>query len=303
MQIDRRHFLQISTASLLFANGMEAAGLARAAVSETGGKVRAEGKNYTWEWSQNDDQWRLLDRKGRVITSGPLQPAVLVQPGDTKDRRCVSGKLATKFLDGNQLAVVYENVNGSAKLSVTLRFDEDMFWVKPVVYESPSADDVVSLHYFAQGSGTEAAPRLESSYLIFPGISTSSAISPIVPPGMGLNLTSWLATAALQDRASGSSGGSRRISSAACTGIQARTISKARCANCFRTPTVAAWQIYRRETCSLKPEAAGTVPSWSCTASFGATHAAPDASNSAPLCAGPPAPTIARLFAIITSDS
>jgi hypothetical protein len=192
MKIDRRHFMQASTASLLFAGRMEAVPPAKAAVSETAGMVRAVGKTYAWEWSPQTDRWRLVDKRGRVVTSGPLQPAVLVQAVGAKDRRCLSGTLAAHQARGNQLTVVYKHVNGSAGLTLTLLFDEDGFWMKPVVYDSPSPDDVVSLHYFTEGNGAEAIPGLDNNYLVLPGISESSAISPIVPPMMGLNLTSWL---------------------------------------------------------------------------------------------------------------
>ena len=33
-------------------------------------------------------------------------------------------------------------------VSVTWRFDEHGIWVDPIIYETPTAEDVVSLHYF-----------------------------------------------------------------------------------------------------------------------------------------------------------
>ncbi len=63
MKIDRRRFIRASAASLLFASRMEAVPPAKAAVSETAGIVRAEGKAYVWEWSPQTDRWRLVNTR------------------------------------------------------------------------------------------------------------------------------------------------------------------------------------------------------------------------------------------------
>ena len=86
----------------------------------------------------------------------------------------------------------YESVNGAAHLSVTWRFDEHGIWLEPVVYEATSAEDVVSLHYFAETKNTAAVPSLQASFFIVPGISESPSISPIVRRDVHLNETVWL---------------------------------------------------------------------------------------------------------------
>ncbi len=77
-------------------------------------------------------------------------------------------------------------------MSVTWQFEDEALWLEPVVYKSSDAENVVALHYFAQGSGEDARPTLDNFYLILPGISESPGVSPIVTSDLGLNLTSWL---------------------------------------------------------------------------------------------------------------
>ena len=79
---NRREFLQASAASayLFRTLKLDATPLAPAKVIDKGQVVRAEGRNYAWEWQPVTDRFRLLDRWGMVIAKGRLQPAVLVQP-------------------------------------------------------------------------------------------------------------------------------------------------------------------------------------------------------------------------------
>src|ERR1017187_2834984 len=93
-RLNRREFIQASTASLLMnsvTGSVSSGNLAE--VKETAKGVQVKGKNYTWEWLQTDDQFRLLDRQGLLMTSGILQPAVIVQPGtDRRGRESTAGK-------------------------------------------------------------------------------------------------------------------------------------------------------------------------------------------------------------------
>ena len=72
------------------------------------------------------------------------------------------------------------------------RFDEHGPWVEPVIYQTTAAEDVVSLHYFAEADGDHVKPSLEVNNLVLPGISESPAISPLANQAMGWDLTSWL---------------------------------------------------------------------------------------------------------------
>jgi len=190
--LNRREFIQTTTASLLLTGVSQSLGRA-ATVNQTAGTVQVNEKNYAWEWSAADDRFRLLDGKGRVMTSGLLQPAVIVQPGtDKRARRCVAGKVAGHTASDGRLTVTYNGVNGSGKLTVTWRFEEEALWLEPILYESAAAENIVALHYFARGTGEGARPTLDNFYLILPGICESPAVSPIVTADEGLNLTSWL---------------------------------------------------------------------------------------------------------------
>ena len=191
---NRRQFMQVSAATMLLGGARLRASTANPArVSESGKQVRVEAESYNWEWSAENDRFRFIDKKGRVMAEGSLQPAVVVQAvGQHGVRHCTPGKVATWEVKDNGLTVVYDGVNGSAKVSLAWRFDGDGAWLDPVSYESSGAEDVVSLHYFAQGTGEAAKPALEHNFLVHPGISESSEISPIIHSEMGLHLTSWL---------------------------------------------------------------------------------------------------------------
>lgn len=194
IRLNRREFIQASAASLLINSvKVSAASATPARVEETAKGIQVKGKNYAWEWSAADDGFRLLDKHGLVMTSGILQPAVIVQPGTNKEaRKCTPGKPTTHTANDGSLTVNYAGVNGSGKLTVTWRFEDEAFWLDPVVYESSEAENVVALHYFAQGTGENARPTLDNFYLLLPGISESPGVSPIVTSDLGLNLTSWL---------------------------------------------------------------------------------------------------------------
>jgi hypothetical protein len=192
--LNRRTFLQVSAASYLLRPGkFDSAPGAQASISAAGKSVRVKGTHYAWEWAQENDGFRLLDKRGLVISSGKLQPAVLVQAGEqTEARKCVAGKPVGSETKGNTVTIAYEGVNGSARLSITCRFDDDGLWMEDVDYETPGSENIVALHYFAEGSGDSARPTLENFYLLLPGISESSGISPIVTSDMDVHLTSWL---------------------------------------------------------------------------------------------------------------
>ncbi len=191
---NRRQFMQASAATLFFSGARLGAVSANPArINQSGKNIRVEGENYNWEWSGESDRFRFIDKQGRVMVEGTLQPAIIVQPvGPHATRRCTSGKVAKWELKGNRLGVTYEGVNGASSISVGWQFDGDGAWLDPVSYESSIAEDVVSLHYFAQGTGEAAQPALEHNFLVHPGISESSEISPIIHAEMGLHLTSWL---------------------------------------------------------------------------------------------------------------
>ena len=193
-RLNRREFIHASAASLLLDGVSVTASPGSAGVIADGAQsVRVEKKNYTWEWSPRDDRFRLLDKQGRVMTSGILQPAVIVQPGANKQtRKCVSGKPEGHIAKDGTVTVSYAGVNGNGRLTVTWRFEDEALWLEPIRYDSPTTENVVALHYFARGTGQAARPTLDNFYLILPGISESPGMSPLVTSDLGLNMTSWL---------------------------------------------------------------------------------------------------------------
>src|ERR1017187_4444889 len=195
---NRREFLQASAASAyLFSTlKLSATPSAPAKINDTGKSVRIDGKNYAWEWSPDSDKFRLIDRWGLVIASGKLQPAVLVQPeGKPSSLLCTSGKPASHEIHGNQLNIHYTEVNGSAELFTSWKFDDDGFWSAPAEYVTSTVEDVVRFYHCAQGGTERALPGIECDDFVFPGITSSCSISPIIgggPSGAYLNQISYL---------------------------------------------------------------------------------------------------------------
>ena len=194
IKLNRRQFVQASMASVLSGTLASSAPISGTAeIHDRGKSVRVEGNNYAWEWSQDTDQFRLLDKWGLHIAGGKLQPAVLVQPAGAKGtRRAIAGKPARFDVLGNAVTILYEGVNGSGTLLLTWRFEDEGFWLEPVIHESKAPEDIVSLHYFAQGEGDIARPDLHSTYIVLPGASETSALGPILYAAAKIDGTFWV---------------------------------------------------------------------------------------------------------------
>ena len=191
---NRRKFVQLSTGALLTAANPNLLGIGQApSISAPDGFVRVRGTNYSWEYSQADDKFSLRDSRNRLIVSGILQPAVVVAPTQNPSlRQCARGRATGHHVEPGRVTFEYEGVNGSARLSVPWRFDEHGIWSDPIVYQPTSSEEIVSLHYFSEVSGTKPIPSLHASYWVVPGISEGSAISPIVQDNVHLDESVWL---------------------------------------------------------------------------------------------------------------
>lgn len=186
---NRREFFYLSASPLLAARTGTSAAVK---VTDSGDAIRVKAAKYAFEWTRATDALKLSDSKGRVITNGKLQPAVLVQALGGTTRKATSGKVAEARVTGNRLDVRYDGVNGWSRVSLALVFDDDAFWMEPVTYESASPEDIVSLHYCAEGAGEEARPTLTCTHYSIPGICESAGIGPVVQASMNLTMTPWL---------------------------------------------------------------------------------------------------------------
>ncbi|HXR74340.1 MAG TPA: hypothetical protein VN737_00115 [Bryobacteraceae bacterium] len=192
--LDRRSFVRLSAGALFasYSSRLQAQS-DPPEISNQEESVHVTGANYSWEYSQKDDQFQLFDAKKRLIVAGVLQPAILVSvAGDATAKQCIPGKLARHNSADGRVTFEYEGVNGAGRLSVAWRFDKHGIWTEPVVYETSSAEDVVSLHYFTDVKGNTRVPSLQASFLVVPGISEGSSISPILGSDVRLNETVWL---------------------------------------------------------------------------------------------------------------
>lgn len=192
---DRRQFLEMSAAALLAAASSRETteGASSLKVSEGNGSLRIAGENYAWEWTEATDEFHLHDSKGVLIATSKLQPVVVLSAkGETGNHRASSGKCVSHEFHGSTATFRYEDTQNHARLTMAWKFGERAIQVEPLEYETPSAEDVVSIHYFAEVRNGRPAPSLRCSYLVDPGISEASSISPIVPADMGLHELSWL---------------------------------------------------------------------------------------------------------------
>jgi hypothetical protein len=192
--LTRRTFVQLSAGTLLTAASNKLfANTQMASVTKGDGLVSVKGANYAWDYRQATDTFRLHDSKNRLIVSGKLQAAVVVAPaGQPTLRICTPGKAIEPHVEPGRVTFAYEGVNGDARLQSAWRFDEQAIWMEPLVYETPDAQEVVSLHYFSDIHSTETSPALHASYLVVPGINEGSTVSPVVRDMIGLNQSVWL---------------------------------------------------------------------------------------------------------------
>lgn len=192
--LNRRTFVHLSTGALLASASSRLFGNVNTpSITRDGGEVRVEGPNYTWEYSEASDIFCLRDSKKRPIVSGKMQPTVIVAPAENPSQRlCTQGKATIHEVDRDRVTVRYGNVNDSATMSLSWRFEEYAIWLDPIVYDTPSTEDIVSLHYFSETDGASAKAALHSTYLVVPGISEGSAVSPILRDYMHVNQDVWL---------------------------------------------------------------------------------------------------------------
>ena len=192
--LNRRTFVHLSAGTLLTAASSKLFGNPVAhSITRDGEEVRVQGSNYLWEYSEANDTFRLRDSRKRLIVSGTLQPAVIVSPVEnSSQRRCTPGKPSIHEADRDHVTIRYEKVNGGAAVTVSWRFDEHGIWIDPITYDTPTAEDIVSLYYFSEPDGTTSKPTLHATYLVVPGISEGSSVSPIVRDYMHLNQNVWL---------------------------------------------------------------------------------------------------------------
>ncbi len=188
MKLDRRDFIKSSVVSCLAAPFYLKAEAGSFNILSSDRSLKFEGEGFSWEWTAQNGYFRVLNQQGNVIAGGPLQPAVVVRPaGQTTKRLASPGILVKHEVQGNRVVWTYEKVNGSGKLLVAWRFDRHGLWVEPVLYESSTNEDVVSLNLFAEGTGDATHPALDAQTMVVPGLSHSPGLSPIVDRAMNLD--------------------------------------------------------------------------------------------------------------------
>jgi hypothetical protein len=198
--IDRRSFLLSPVAAgslLVLAPTLRAAPVAAPDAKGTGaehngGPVHLEGAQYDFEWSPKNDRFTLRDRKARMVSAGNMQPAITVAGSGTQAPVCSPGTVKSYNATTTGLEITYEGVNHTGRITLKWRCDRAGLWLDPIIYESTASESIVAVRYFATCVKGNPEPSLENSYLVLPGISMSSALSPIVPSLMNLDFRGWL---------------------------------------------------------------------------------------------------------------
>jgi len=196
--VNRRTFVQLSAGALLTsATSNLLSSASTPTIISANDRIRVQGPNYIWQYSTSDDSFVLFDSKQRRIVGGRMQPSIVVAPTDNPTQRlCIPGQpLAPKVEDG-KITFAYRGVHAAdrkeSRVSYSWRFDLHGIWTDPVVYESETAQDIVSLHYFADNTAGSRTPSLHPTYLIIPGIVSGSTLSPILHNAVNLNQSFWL---------------------------------------------------------------------------------------------------------------
>lgn len=151
-------------------------------------EVRTE--TYRWTWDRRSDVLTIHDSMGRTAATAPLQPAVPVVD-DRGQRICSSGPAVDVDVSDDRVSITYAGVNGHARLLLEVGFADQWFSIEEVRYQGPNGHRVVALHHFAE-AGPVPIPALQCEYLIQPGVSMSTSVSPVLGTESGLSLTSWL---------------------------------------------------------------------------------------------------------------
>ncbi|MDA3808757.1 MAG: hypothetical protein PF518_00365, partial [Spirochaetaceae bacterium] len=143
----------------------------------------SKGNCYTWMWNLIDDRFKILDKKNRVISSGKLEPAITLSRKGHQIPYSPAEDINFK-IEENTVRIFYKNDQLKTSTSIQWVFNENTIYINPINFESSENYDLVNIVYFAQRSeekgGNQYKPSLYSRYLVTPGLSMSTSISPVV---------------------------------------------------------------------------------------------------------------------------
>ena len=163
-------------------------------------KVKVIARRYVWEWDGGTDIFSLYDEKGRLISTAPHQPLVII----ARRAEQISPFAASRSVavEDACIRIDYGGLNGAATLSVTWNFQDDFISLEPLQYFTPDAQEIVRLVYFAgrlaTGLDSEYTPGLYSRYVVAPGLCMSPSVSPVVDLHAGLSVTTVLGSGAMR---------------------------------------------------------------------------------------------------------
>jgi hypothetical protein len=190
--LTRRDFARISAALAMAQSRIRAQGAIKPPTVEDKGKtIEVVADGYSWRYNRDTDLFQLIDSRRRTMVSGRLQPVITVA-AEGSNKSFSAGHLEQAQVESGKVTFEYQGVNGQASVSLTWRFEAHRVWLEPITYNSKARENVVSAHYFADLKEEKISPSLTATYLVVPGISEGSSLSPIVRDTIHLDETVWL---------------------------------------------------------------------------------------------------------------
>ena len=115
-KLDRRTFVGLSAAAVACAFSKQIPGQSIPPhIAADDQSVHVSSARYSWSYSRDDDTFRLLDAKRRLIVTGSLQPAVVVaSSADPSRHQCVPGRALPPQATAGRVRFDYETVTVTA---------------------------------------------------------------------------------------------------------------------------------------------------------------------------------------------
>ena len=173
-------------------------------IETNGQKVKVTSSLYRWEWDGETDFFSLRDGQGRLVSQAPHQPLILAARQTEKRSPFAASRSAA--VGDRMVKIRYADLNGAAVVNVTWNFYDDFITLEPLEYQTPQAQDIVSVVYFAAqprfeipgGPDLRYQPGFYSRYVVAPGLCMSPSISPVIDLHAGLTVTTVLGSGAMR---------------------------------------------------------------------------------------------------------
>lgn len=154
--------------------------------------MRFPPPHYTWEWDAITDIFWLHDKNQCLISRALHRPLLVTSP------TLPDFSHTTYEIQDDQLRITYREQNPASSLTVIWSFHPDFISLEPFLLTLPKGVDLVRIIYFPEKDGNSYKPSMYSHYVVVPGLTMSTNISPIVDLHSRLNTTAVLGSGAMR---------------------------------------------------------------------------------------------------------